>query len=215
MDAEVIAAIIAAVASILAAGVSYQRSRSAAKSATQSSERLAILKSELFDRQQLMLRRLDAEQIISRYREPLATAAFDLQSRLRNILDDGFLSYLSRGPSRKKEALESTTFRVAQYFGWTEALRQSIQFFDFSEPERSQQVSSSIKKVSILWATDRIYGEHLMIWFEAQRAVGELMLVEKERLVSVMGFADFTSAVDDFDPWLAHLKAALAPIPFS
>jgi hypothetical protein len=103
VDAEVIAAIIAAVASILAAGVSYQRSRSAAKSATQSSERLAILKSELFDRQQLKLRRLDAEQIISRYREPLATAAFDLQSRLRNILDDGFYP-TSRGvrAGRKK-----------------------------------------------------------------------------------------------------------------
>ena len=56
-------------------------------------------------------------------------AAYDLQSRIFNILERGFLDrYYFRGSEREKEyAMENTVFLVAQFLGWTEAIREEIQ----------------------------------------------------------------------------------------
>jgi hypothetical protein len=208
MDAGVLAALVAAGSSIVVAVMSLIRSKAAQMEVAKSAERLAVLTSDLSKREELARRRLDAEEVISRYRKPLAAAAFDLQSRLRNILDHAFLAYLSSSKERREQAINSTLFRVAQYFGWAEALRQGIQFLDFNEPAQSREVSNLIGKVSRLWATDKS-GQSLMIWYEAQRAIGELMLVERDELFSVMGFAKFSAEVDRFEPWLGELKESL------
>jgi hypothetical protein len=208
MDAGVVAALLGAGASIVVAVMGLLRSKSAEAGAADSAKKLEELKSELSQREEIARRRLDTEEVISRYREPLASAAFDLQSRLRNILDKGFLTYLSGSKERREEALSSTLFRLAQYFGWAEALRQGIQFLDFNEPERSREVRKATGDVARLWATDK-YGPDLMIWYEAQRAIGELMLVERDEFFSVIGFARFSREVDRFQPWLGEFKAAL------
>jgi hypothetical protein len=49
------------------------------------------------------------EQVMSRYREPLLRAAFDLQSRLYNIVKQHFLgSYLNRGSAAEQEYARRT-----------------------------------------------------------------------------------------------------------
>ena len=51
-------------------------------------------------------------QTLATYREPLAAAAFDLQSRLYNILR---LDFFDRWEERADDAERTTLFRIAQY----------------------------------------------------------------------------------------------------
>ncbi|MDP8909325.1 MAG: hypothetical protein M3N47_09480, partial [Chloroflexota bacterium] len=100
-------------------------------------ERLARLNSDLetevHRRSALFDRELQAEEVLTRYREPLAAAAFDLQSRLYNILELNFFDKFGGSHPRAEEAIRTTLFRLAQYFGWTEILRRDIQFLSFPE----------------------------------------------------------------------------------
>jgi hypothetical protein len=48
-------------------------------------------------------RRLESEKALSRYREPLARATYDLQSRLHNILEQDFISsYFVKGNEKER-----------------------------------------------------------------------------------------------------------------
>src|SRR5262245_49072609 len=85
-------------------------------------------------RQARLERAAKAEEVLKRYREPLAAAAFDLQSRLYNILTMDFFETFG-GKERGDEALTTTLFRLAQYFGWSEILRRDIQFLSFPEDD--------------------------------------------------------------------------------
>src|SRR4051812_18677498 len=80
-------------------------------------------------RSQLRLKQVETEteeaKILARYREPLTASAYELQRRLQNILEDGFLAFLDT--EHREEAIESTAFRFAQYFGWSELFRRNIQ----------------------------------------------------------------------------------------
>src|SRR5215212_4203235 len=81
-----------------------------------------------------------AEEVLKRYREPLAAAAFDLQSRLYNILRKSFFEQFGGDHERCTIAENTTLFRLAQYFGWTEILRRDIQFLSFPEAADTQRV---------------------------------------------------------------------------
>jgi hypothetical protein len=57
--------------------------------------------------------------IMARYRDPLLTATFDLQSRLFNILQLGFLQiYYHRSPADKEYAINNTLYVIGEYCGW-------------------------------------------------------------------------------------------------
>ena len=77
---------------------------------------------ELHRREALIDHDLRAADVLTRYREPLAAAAFDLQSRLYNILRLDFFGRFGGAHVRSEEALRTTLFRLAQYFGWTKIL---------------------------------------------------------------------------------------------
>ena len=80
----------------------------------------------------------DAEKIVSRFRDPLMHAAYDLQSRLYNILKQDFLGrYFVHGTPREKDyAIENTTFVLAQFLGWIEAIREGVQSSTSAKPIR-------------------------------------------------------------------------------
>ena len=86
------------------------------------------------------------ERETSRYKEPLLRSAYDLQSRLYNILKQGFLDvYLSKGDDREKTyAVENTTFAIAQYFCWSEALRREVQFTDLEDQPKARNLITAI-----------------------------------------------------------------------
>jgi hypothetical protein len=176
-------------------------------------ERLARLKSDLESevhrRTAKIDRELAAEDVLKRYREPLAAAAFDLQSRLYNILELDFVGLWGGTHARADEAVCTTLFRLAQYFGWTEILRRNIQFLSFPEAEETRRVTQLQQQITRCFLTHKL-GEALMIWSDEQRAIGERMIVEEHGQVLCMGYASFRDACDGhFAPWCARLTAEL------
>ena len=175
----------------------------------------AVLSAWVALRQTRMAQTLDeleraeqAEAVLKRYREPLAAAAFDLQSRIYNILCMEFFEKFG-GRERGDEALTSTLFRLAQYFGWSEILRRDIQFLSFPEDEDTQKVADLQSRIAGCFLTDD-HGHGLMIWNDEQRALGELMIVEEHGKVLCMGYARFRNDRDGaFAPWLKRLRKEL------
>jgi hypothetical protein len=157
--------------------------------------------------------RREAETVLARYREPLIAAAFELQSRLYNILELEFLErYLAQGDEDGREyALENTLYVVAQYFGWTEILRREIQFMSFSDSKQSRAVADRLRRVvGRFQDDDPDLGRAFLIWRGEQRAIGELMIQEKDGRTDCMGYGAFLERRDpQFRRWFARLESAL------
>jgi hypothetical protein len=163
------------------------------------------LEAEVHRRTAIIDRDLRADEVLTRYREPLAAAAFELQSRLYNIVCLGFLDKYGEG-DRAEEALRTTLFRLAQYFGWTEILRRDIQFLSFPEDGATRRVAQMQSDIAKRFLTDRP-SEALMIWGDEQRAIGELMIVEEHGKVLCMGYARFSEHCDvAFATWRDRLR---------
>jgi hypothetical protein len=136
--------------------------------------------------------------VLDRYRGPLVAAAFDLQERLDNLINPErqFLrAYGGKRSPRREDALKSTLYRVAQYFGWVEILRRDIQYLKFREPEETRTVMDLLGNVARTFADDR-YGTVFMVWFEEQRGIGERMITREGDVNTCVGYATF---FDDYD----------------
>jgi len=193
------------IAALLSAFVAIRQSRMAERLARLNSD----LEAEVHRRTALIDRELDAEKVLTRYREPLAAAAFDLQSRLYNILKLDFLTKFGGDHAQAEEALRTTLFRLAQYFGWTEILRRDIQFLSFPEADETRRVAELQREIAQRFSTSR-HPPALMIWSDEQRALGERMIVEEHGQVLCMGYARFRDACDDtFAPWCDRLRSGL------
>lgn len=196
------------IATLASVGVAVRQSLEARRLARLNGELqgdLARLDSDLEiergERAALLARRLNAEDVLTRYREPLAAAAYDLQSRCYNIVKLDFFGKFHSGHERFGEAQTTTLFRFAQYFGWTEILRRDIQFLSFPEDEDTRcvaQLQSSIARR--LAASDD--DESLMVWADEQRAIGERMIVHEHDKVLCLGYARFC---DEYDARFAPL----------
>jgi hypothetical protein len=176
-------------------------------------ERLARLNHKLDEEVQrraaLFDRDLKAEEVLTKYRQPLADAAFDLQSRLFNLLRLDFLAKWGGSNPRAEEAVRTTMFRIAQYFGWTEILRRDIQFLSFPEADDTRRVAQLQAEISKRFLTDS-YGTALMIWADEQRAIGERMIVETNGDARCMGYASFEKSCDEvFADWCSRLRGEL------
>ena len=172
-------------------------------------ERLARLKGELDAEVQaravLLDRDLRAEEMLAHYREPLAAAAFDLQSRFYNILRKDFFSQWGDG-DRAEDAAQTTLFRLAQYFGWTELLRRDIQFLAFPDEDDTRKVAALQWEITAVFL-DHTQGTAMMIWTDEQRAIGERMITEEHGKVLCMGYAAFREHSEDvFGAWSARMR---------
>jgi hypothetical protein len=162
---------------------------------------------QLHERDTLFDRSMAAEDVLTRYREPLAAAAYDLQSRLYNILRMDFFNLYGGDNPRAEEAVMTTLFRFAQYFGWTEILRRDIQFLSFPTAEETTSVIDLQWQVSQCFLTHS-YGQAMMIWGDEQRALGEQMIVEQYGKVLCMGYGTFRGQCGTtFAPWLERIRA--------
>jgi hypothetical protein len=176
-------------------------------------ERLERVRSDLATeqhrREALIDRDMLADEVLGRYREPLGVAAFDLQSRLYNILRLNFFGLFGGDHKRSDDATRTTLFRLAQYFGWTEILRRDIQFLSFPEAEDTRKVAHLQSEIAKRFLSDG-YGEELMIWSDEQRALGERMIVEEHGKVLCMGYAAFRDCCEaKFAPWYGRLSDEL------
>jgi hypothetical protein len=193
------------VAALVSALVAIRQSRT--------EERLVRLRSELEAEQQrtaaLLDRELRAEEVLTRYRQPLAAAAFDLQARLYNVLRLDFVDSFGGDHPLSGEAARTTLFRIAQYFGWSEILRRDVQFLSFADDGESREVARLQARIAEQFL-DSGAGQAMMIWRDEQRAIGERMIVEEHGKVICMGYARFSDCCETtFGPWLERLWAEL------
>jgi hypothetical protein len=172
---------------------------------------VALRQSRMEARLLLLGRQLDsaerAEEVLRRYRQPLAAAAFDLQARLYNILRLDFVERFGGGHPLAEQASRTTLFRIAQYFGWSEILRRDIQFLSFPEEGDTRTVAAIQAQIAERFL-DSGPGAGMMIWRDEQRAIGERMIVEEHGKVLCMGYAAFSDCCRErFGPSLERMWA--------
>ena len=169
--------------------------------------RQSRVEAEVQERLMRLERDLRADEVLKRYREPLAAAAFDLQSRHYNILRKDFLGKFGTG-QLADEAMWTTLFRMAQYFGWTEVLRRDIQFLSFPEDESTRRVAGLQSEIARRFLTDEP-GHALMIWNDEQRGLGERIIISEDSKVMCLGYAAFREREEAFGPWRRRVEEGL------
>ncbi|QKW51593.1 hypothetical protein HUT08_21055 [Streptomyces buecherae] len=174
-------------------------------------------------------RRLNARterNYMERYGSSLALAAYDLQSRIYNILRghvvdhtpalgySGYLTtFLTHGtPAEAEYARRSTVFVLAEYLGWAEILRRDIQFLNLGGSRTNRRIMRQLGEVSTLVGRISETSDELRVFRAHQRAIGELMVhpdsVPGQRWC--LGYAEFCRRLDQdevFRAWFTHLLA--------
>lgn len=116
------------------------------------------------------------------------------------------MTYLREGEAMRPQALMSTLYRVARYFGVLERLYEQLGVVKLENYAGTRTVSTGLNAVGKAFATDE-YGPQFMLWREQQRAIGERMQRADGRLV---GYAEFFETYDArFAPWLAGFASGL------
>lgn len=186
METHLVVAIIAAIVALSSAAVTIWGQL---KSTRLSAELEALRAAEQ--------RRAEAEKTISRYREPLARAAYDLQSRLFNIIKKDLTDFLKNGTEREQAyIIDNTVFLIAQYFAWTEIIRQEIQFINLGEDEQTRRLAHLQDTIYSIWQTDAHDFDPLFRVFAGeQRAIGEELIREGSRGVECIGYGAFLNDI--------------------
>lgn len=197
MQIELVVALISGVIALLAAGLAIWGQMKAAQVSGQlESLRLAEQ------------RRFEKETTVARYREPLAQAAYDLQSRIYNIVQRNFLQrYLTNGNDRERAyAINNTVFVLAQYFAWTEIVRSDIQFIDLGEDKQTRELRRLQDNIYAILQNDE--GSPLLRVFAGeQRAVGERLVTRTRERADCMGYGAFLDQLPTGqDPLLDALR---------
>jgi hypothetical protein len=132
------------------------------------------------------------EQEVGRYQEPFATAIYDLQSRIYNLVQGGFAPrFMAEGSLRERNyAIENTTFVFAQYFCCAELLRRGIHSSGHGVSLINHDAVHTQDLVSNTLATDR-FGRRFLIFAGEQRAIGEALIQATPARTECMGYRQF------------------------
>jgi hypothetical protein len=214
VDAPIVAALITSSASVVIAisGVWWaarqsrkgqEQQRNLADAQSRSQIELEKLKHELDQSAKIEERSSVAKIQLDRYREPLLAAANELGDRIDNIRNRSFLFYLTVQDQRAETALQSTLYRFAQYFAYTEILYTNVSIMRFESDVDTKAVASLLRAIAGIFATDSLdwseisNSPRLMLWREEQRAIGELMWgTSKEGMRACAGYASFANDYD-------------------
>lgn len=194
VDAGIVVAVIALVGAVAAAGISLYGQMHV----------------------QDVAARREAEDVLARYQAPLASAAYELQGRLYNIVALGFLRkyYVKGDEAQRTYAVENTLYVIAQYLGWSEILRREIQFLSFADTVRTKAVAERQQDVVELFQSDDAsLGRPFLIWRGEQRAIGERMIERDGDRTHCLGYAGFLDRDDAaLGRWLGRLERDISEI---
>src|SRR6266851_1484274 len=167
-----------------------------------------------------------AEEITSKYRDPLLRSIIDLQGRIYSIVKLDFMQrHLGSGDEEQIQyAKSSTLFRLAEYFGWMEILRRGVQFLDLGDQARSRELTALSHQISLAFAnTQEFPNAAFRLFRDEQRAVGELAIESlpgDPRGYHCIGYTQFVQRLEDepnFSRWFARLAteidAMISPSP--
>jgi hypothetical protein len=169
-------------------------------------------------------RRAQTLDLMGHYRDPLLWSVHDLRSRIRSILEDGYLTeYLvsvedkvldDGGAFMRPYARRSTIFVIAQYLGWVEILRRDIGFLDLGHRHRNRKFVGLLSVIrQVFYAIDLDPVFHVLL--AQQRAIGELMIAPDHVSPGqgrCIGFATFCYRLDndrDFAAWFERIDAGI------
>jgi hypothetical protein len=153
-------------------------------------------------------RRVESEKSLSHYREPLARAAYDLQSRLYNILEQGLIpAYFDHGDERERSyVVDNTAFLVAQYLAWTEIIRRDIQYIDLGQDKQTRELARLQDDIHALFQTDR-FDRLFRVFAGEQRAIGERMIRDGKTGPECTGYGAFLDQLTKApDPLLEFVR---------
>jgi hypothetical protein len=156
-----------------------------------------------------------AEQLRARYRDPLLSAAFDLQSRLYNIAEQRFLErYLTAGDDNSRAyAVDNSLYVIAEYLAWVEIIRREIRFLDVGEETANARWMQAMERVRNAFARDDIGDPLLRIFRGDQRAIGDLMTQREDGAdrsdTDCLGYVAFVRrrSEPEFAHWFNKLEA--------
>lgn len=154
--------------------------------------------------------RRDSRKTFDTYREPLVAAAFELQSRLHNILVLDFVGKYIKDerPGKREAAVHSTLYVFAQYFAWRELIRRDVQYLKFSRDKETRLFAQLLRDIGEEFLADQ-YGPQFMIWRVEQRGLGERMIVESDGGTTCRGYAAFLDKRGTMDEWLKPIERDL------
>jgi hypothetical protein len=150
------------------------------------------------------------EIAVTRYREPLLSAAFEMQARIYNMTTGRFF-----GADRSSYHADHTLFVFAQYFGWREIILQEIQFMDLGDAPATKNLAERLERVThTISATMPDLPTNFQLFRGEQRAIGEKMMVSIGTTAQAslshrcLGYASFVEALNrpDFDVWFTKLR---------
>lgn len=138
----------------------------------------------------------EVERVMSRFREPLIRAVYDLQSRLYNIIARRLLTvYWVNGTKDERDyVVNNTLFLIAQFFGWNEIIRREVQFLDLGDQAQTRRLSELQDDIVHLCLSDK-YGRDFRVFAGDQRAIGERMIRKSSRGLECLGYADFVDTI--------------------
>ena len=151
--------------------------------------------------------------------EPMAQAAAELQSRIYNIVETGWVGIVKRYETHHDYTETSTAFLFAHYFGWIEARREAV-LSSSGEGRRDVEVQHLIDNVLNTLRRSE-YGEGFLFFSAEQRAIGELMFSweptrhAEARDPHVMGYAAFVDLYQhdaEFRRWFTPIDAGMARV---
>ncbi|MDJ1132664.1 hypothetical protein [Streptomyces iconiensis] len=205
MNAELVVALLSGAVALVSVGISARASR-----------RQAVLAAELERQTAALDREVARQDVMSRVRDPLLWAAYDLQSRIYNIARSrfGFLTlyYKNGSPQEREYARRNTLYVIAEYFCWVEIIRRRVQFLDLGNREDNWKVVNFLHEVSHRFSADRDRGPDFRLFRGEQRAIGELMIRQDGEEPGCLGYAEFCRRLEgdqEFGAWFASLDAAV------
>lgn len=155
-------------------------------------------------------------ELMRRYRDPLLRSAFDLQSRLWNIVRQGFLDvyYVHGAPTERAYAVDNTLYVIGEFFSWVEIVRREVQFLDLGAELKSEQLVDQIDEIRSTFSRDDISSNVFKVFRGEQRAIGEIMSTDVPVArdspgprSECIGYASFVERRQDpdFSKWFAKL----------
>lgn len=150
-------------------------------------------------------RSFDLELLMNKYRYPLIHAAYDLQSRIYNLVEHRIIEIYFINDSGdgidKDYFINNTVFVIAQYFAWTEIIRKEIQFVEFCNNVSSKELSVLQDSIYSIWQSER-YSDTFGIWAGEQRGIGELLIEKQGEHLTCIGYAKFLKLMNKKDELL-------------
>jgi hypothetical protein len=163
-----------------------------------------------------------AEELTRKFREPILNSAYNLQTRIYNMVElDFFGRFLGADStdSEREYAILHTMYVFAQYFCWVGILRQEAQYLDVRNEGINRAVAARLETIADTFSDSIGIQEKCFRLFRGeQRALGEVMLVPVDAPTpgaprrECLGYASFVRSLEDkqMARWFQRLREDIA-----